>query len=537
MKLVDEVSKEKIRGGFYTPEPLVDFILRWAENGGDEYDILEPSCGDGVFLKRIDEKEFEYNSIKAIEIVEEEAEKARQLGLENAEIINDDFLSYCNLTGDRFGLVVGNPPYIRYHFFPEEQQIKSEKLFERAGLEYSRLSNAWASFVVGSSLLVKDPGKMAMVLPAELLQVSHADPVRQFLAEYFNKIEIVSFEELVFPDIEQEIILLLAQRDGSDDHRIDHIELKNEKELSDLDVTELKTPDKEIDPKSDKWTFYFLNSEEVDFIEGLRQQDFLQPLGDYASIQVGMTTGYNKFFTVTRGTVEEYDLHDFAEPMVGRSIHVPSLVFDENDWEANVDEERRAFFLNFSPMEDLEDEEGALNYIQWGEDEGFHQGYKTSNREEWQVVPSTWISDGFFTRRNNIYPKLVLNEAEAYTTDTMHRVQFEDHIKPNSLVASYYNSISLAFAEISGRSHGNGALELMPNEVERILIPYREINSGFLEELDEMLRYGTDIDKIVETTDEILLQDRLGMSDSEVAMANEIWKKMRQRRLNRNGSA
>ena len=51
MKLITEASAEKLRGGFYTPLPIAEFILKWAVNGDSDLDILEPSCGDGVLLK------------------------------------------------------------------------------------------------------------------------------------------------------------------------------------------------------------------------------------------------------------------------------------------------------------------------------------------------------------------------------------------------------------------------------------------------------------------------------------------------------
>ena len=50
MKLITEATEEKLRGGFYTPEPIAEFVLRWGINGSSDFDILEPSCGDGVFL-------------------------------------------------------------------------------------------------------------------------------------------------------------------------------------------------------------------------------------------------------------------------------------------------------------------------------------------------------------------------------------------------------------------------------------------------------------------------------------------------------
>ena len=49
MQLIKEATKEKLRGGFYTPPTIAKFILKWAFNGRNSPDVLEPSSGDGVF--------------------------------------------------------------------------------------------------------------------------------------------------------------------------------------------------------------------------------------------------------------------------------------------------------------------------------------------------------------------------------------------------------------------------------------------------------------------------------------------------------
>ena len=61
-------------------------------------------------------------------------------------------------------------------------------------------------------------------------------------------------------------------------------------------------------------------------------------------------------------------------------------------------------------------------------------------------------------------------------------------IDKRSLISSYYNSLSLAFSEIVGRSYGGGVLELMPSEAVKILIPYQKENADLLDEIDTMMR-------------------------------------------------
>jgi adenine-specific DNA methylase len=535
MKLIENATAEKLRGGFYTPEPIAEFILRWGINGSTDLDILEPSCGDGVFLRQLKKLQLKYNSITAIEFDEIEAKKANKIELKNKQLINDDFHTYCNNTENRFNLVVGNPPYIRFQFFDRAQQAEAGEIFNKAGLKYSKLTNAWVSFVVGSSLLLKDDGgKIGFVLPAEILQVSFALQLRKFIAHFYNKINIISFEKLVFPDIQQEVVLLLCEKNGTNEHNIEHLELKDASELASVDTTMLKSPKKKIDFKSNKWTFYFLEQNEIDFLENIAKKRKISTLGKYANVEVGITTGANNYFTVPLTTVEEYNLQNYAKPMVGRSVQVNSTIFTKQDWEKNKFSKAKAHLLTFSTKENLNN--GALNYISHGESLGINKGYKTGIRNDWFVVPSLKISDALFIRRNNLYPRLIINEAEAYTTDTMHRVFVKPDTNIKALTASYYNSLSLAFTEISGRSHGGGVLELMPNEAENILLPYHKDNAELLLQIDELIRCKTDIEEILKITNQIILKQHYGLTQKEIDIAHNIWKKLSKRRLNRSKS-
>jgi len=533
MRLINNASEEKLRGGFYTPAPIASFILKWAFNGNKELDILEPSCGDGVFLEEIRKAAYKYNSVTAIEFDEIEANKSKNIKLVKSNIINTDFHKYCINTNEKFDLIIGNPPYIRYQYFDKEQQGYASNIFEKANLKYSKLTNAWVSFVVGSSLLLNEVGKIGFVLPAEILQVGYAKPLRDFLAHFYNKVNIVSFEKLVFPHIQQEVVLLLCEKNNTNTHLIEHLELKDADELENLDIRKLKSPKKKIDFKSNKWTFYFLDQEEIDFLERLQEEQIIPKLEKYAKVEVGITTGSNPFFTVPLATVKQYNLEKYAKPLVGRSVQVPSAIFTNNDWKKNRDIEARTHLLTFPEMSELKNDKGAKEYIAIGEKENIHQGYKCKIRNEWQIVPSLRTSDALFIRRNNLYPKLIINKANAYTTDTMHRVTVKQNIDINALTASYYNSISLAFSEICGRSHGGGVLELMPNEVEEILLPYNENNAEILPFIDKMIRNKKDISEILQVTNQKILKENFSFSDSEIKLANQIWKKLSSRRLNR----
>jgi adenine-specific DNA methylase len=220
---------------------------------------------------------------------------------------------------------------------------------------------------------------------------------------------------------------------------------------------------------------------------------------------------------------------------MGRSIQLNGLTFNRNDWKENVNLGARAYLLVFPSQKTMkENNPDSFEYIEYGENQEYHKGYKCRIRgNEWQTVPSLKISEVFFTRQIHLFPKMVLNEASAYTTDTVHRVYMKENVNAKAFVVSFYNSISLAFSEIVGRSYGGGVLELMPNEVEEILIPYKIENAELFPAIDKMMRKKNGIDDILKLTNEKILKDGYGFTDKEINLADSIWKKLSARRLNR----
>lgn len=530
MQLIKDASAEKLRGAYYTPPAIASFILHWGINGGQDADILEPSCGDGVFLECMRDENMLFNTVTAIEYEAAEANKARTLGLHDSEVINQDFHRFCLDTDKRFDLVVGNPPFIRYQYYDPAQQKLADEIFNNAKLKRTKLTNAWVTFVVGCTQLLRDNGKMGFVIPSELLMVKYAQQLRKYLAKTFNKINIISFENLVFEEIQQEVVLLLCEKNGTNKHKIEHIEVKDTQGLLALDPHQLRFPSKDINFHTDKWTYYFLDKMELDLLDKVKKTT---TISSFANVEVGITTGSNDFFTVPQSVVSMYRLQDYARPVVGRSVQVNSLCFTKRDWKANVASGAKAHLLVFTPDSKQNGNEGVKAYLENGESAGIDKGYKTSIRDQWWVIPSIKLSDALFLRRNNLYPKFVLNEAGAYATDTMHRVFIKDGVNKKAFVASYYNSLSFAFAEILGRNFGGGCLELMPSEVGGIYLPYRKENEKIFDTLDHLLRKKATADEILDYTDEIILHQGMGLSEDEVKLARSIWHKIINRRLTR----
>ena len=48
-------NDQKLRGGFYTPSEIAEFLVQWAVQS-PKANVLEPSCGDGTFFQPIVER-------------------------------------------------------------------------------------------------------------------------------------------------------------------------------------------------------------------------------------------------------------------------------------------------------------------------------------------------------------------------------------------------------------------------------------------------------------------------------------------------
>lgn len=543
------ITKQKLQGAYYTPQKLVDFLTSWAINS-KKCQLLEPSCGDGIFLESAYQKftsmgassKNALSNITAIELdtitfnkTKEKMNTLSKTSQNKTKLFNDDFFSIFQkkFFNKKFNSVIGNPPFIRYQNFDEKIRERALVILKEFGFKGSKLTNIWMPFLVLSSVLLSENGRLAMVIPAELLQVNYASDLRQFLASHFASITIFTFRKLVFPETQQEIVLLLAEK-TSKNHGIKVIELNN---IDDLPKNDFSLINKKgltsINHATDKWTQFFLSENEILFLRKLKQNKSVRKLSDFAEVDVGIVTGRNEFFVINNEVVKNNSLTSYCIPIVGRTNQIKSINFTKNDWKENNENGYNCNLLNFNKTTYSKLNKKTQQYIKDGEKQNFHLGYKCRIRKPWYNVPSIWVPDAFMYRQINAHPRLVLNESESTTTDTIHRVRINVGIDKKSFVACYHNSLTFAFAEIMGRSYGGGVLELEPNEAEKLPIPYFKLNSKIFSKLTNLLRNENSMEQILEITDKTILIDKMGLVKSEVVKLRQIRKKLAKRRMER----
>lgn len=540
MRLKKDSSEQKLRGAYYTPLQLANAMVSLVASH-DITNVLEPSCGDGVFLDSLASLNLldSIPGVTAVEIEDDEVEKVsnKYRDKKNVHVLNEDFLDfYQRVYGkETYDLILGNPPYIRYQYLTEEQREIQSSILTSHGMKSNKLINAWVAFLVACVQLLSENGKIAFVIPAEILQVVYAEDLRLFLSNQLSKITLLTFEQLVFPDIEQEILVFIGEK-GKEEKGIRIIELNN---LDDFKKLDLNTNSfQKLKHVKEKWTKYFVSAEKVKVIQSIREDKRFSKFSDLALINIGITTGNNTYFSVDRGTTDKYELSSVTLPLIGRSSHAHGIYFTNKDWQENIKTDKRAMLISFPDTSYETYPAKHKEYIEFGEKKGENKGYKCSIRDRWYIVPSVWIPDAFFLRRNNLYPKFVLNRCNAVSTDTMHRIKFNDGVNAENVLLSYYNSISFAFTEICGRSYGGGVLEILPGEVGNIMLPLIDkidetLRNELLEQVDDIVRNDEDIEEALDLVDQKLLVEVLGIDKDTCISCRQIWKKMQKRRLGR----
>ncbi|PXW16358.1 N-6 DNA methylase [Chryseobacterium sp. CBTAP 102] len=546
-EVIENIDSKKLRGGYYTPQPIADFICKWAITNTTQR-VLEPSCGDGNFIesaiKRFKELGTEdnqlYGLVQGVELLEVEAEKSKlraaKYGLNSDTITNDDFFNFILKNNEKanYDIVVGNPPFIRYQNFPEEHRDIAIKMMQEMGLRPNKLTNIWVPFLVIAASKLRTNGKLGMVIPAELFQVKYAAETRVFLSNYFSRITIVTFKKLVFSDIQQEVVLLLCEKNVEENEGIRVVEVNDLKELENLNVDKIHNIEvKSLDHSTEKWTKYFLNESEIQLLRRIKANDKIKPSSNVMDVDVGIVTGRNEFFMMNEETVAQWNLQPYTTKVVGKSAHLKGIAYDEPDFEANVAAGYPVHLFLPEAKEYSKLPKEAKEYISYGEAKEYHTGYKCRIRKLWYITPSLWSPDAFALRQVGEYPKLIVNKTGASSTDTIHRVRFKNGAKADTVVLSYLNSLTFAFSEIMGRSYGGGVLTFEPSEIEELPLPIlKENHIVNFEEIDNLMR-NRKIEEVLDIIDRELLIKQLKFSKSDVDALRGIWKKLSNRRNNR----
>ena len=215
----------------HSPFPIAEHLADWALRGQDNAGVvLDPTCGEGVFLLAAAEKlagtsrASSGSRLYGVDVHAASLFRTKELvdsvvGSPSTELVQGDFFEEPTpgQIGARLPLVdavVGNPPFVRYHEHRGDVRRRARAAALAQGVRLSGLASSWAALLVHASAFLKPDGRIAMVLPAELLSVGYAEPIRVWLRHRFRSVHLVLFDHLQFRDAEEQVVLLVARGTG-----------------------------------------------------------------------------------------------------------------------------------------------------------------------------------------------------------------------------------------------------------------------------------------------------------------------------------
>lgn len=473
-------AASKARGAFYTPPELArgladEAIVRRSDR------VIEPAAGRGVFAlaaadallalgaRRADVR----TQLVAVELHQEDAATttaavAARIGARWEATCT----SFFGLIAEPvFDAVIGNPPFVRYQGFKGAAREAALACARKAGVELSGLASAWAAFVVHAVAFLRDGGRLAMILPAELLRADYAAPVRAYLCRSFARVEIAAVADL-FPGTQERVVRVVCRGRGEPFRQLVLRAGAGEHALH--------------GPGSDaaaggRW---YLDADAADGEEALaklRSAGALVPLRKIGGAALGLVTGANGFFVRSASAWRAAGIRpDRLRPVApGASlIRGPALEIQDLSGHAT---------LIWDPGPALRGV-AESRLVAEGEAAGIDGRYKCRVRDPWWAVPglSGDPPAALLTLMADTAPRIAVNEARALPLNSLlgvHLGGVEPHLLPAWIVA-FYNSATLLSAEREGRSYGGGILKLEPRDAGRMLVPA----PGRVEERQEALR-------------------------------------------------
>jgi adenine-specific DNA-methyltransferase len=541
---IDQASLRKARGAFFTPRDLCDYVVRWAVRKPEDI-VLEPSCGEAAFLLSAGSRLRSLNGsgmgvanqLRGVELHADSAQAA--VGLLASESLDarvavGDFFSMSPTP--TFDAVVGNPPYVRYQAFSGAARARSRAAALRAGVSLTGLASSWAAFTVHASLFLKAEGRLGLVLPAELLTVNYAAEVRRYLMKRFARVRLVLFSERVFPGVQEEVVLLLAEGSGP----TDHCELYQVRDVADLSRTgQVARLWKPASPEG-KWTPSLMSASTLEMYLDVAMSESFGILDDWGDTTLGMVTGNNRYFALSPERARELRLapRDLIQVSPPGSRHLRGLSFSESAWKELGNGGRST--LLFRPAR--EPSKAGSAYIAAGETLDVQKAYKCRMRSPWWRVPLVKPADVLLTYMNADTPRLCANRVGAHHLNSVHGVYLRPgrrRVGMDLLPLAALNSMTLLGAETVGRAYGGGMLKLEPNEADQLPLPTQTVLeeastalSALRPQMAKALRNGRLLDA-VRLVDDTLLVGQLGLARSKVKALREAHADLVARRIAR----
>ena len=210
----------------------------------------------------------------------------------------------------------------------------------------------------------------------------------------------------------------------------------------------------------DKWGGKYLRAPDIYWTIIEKGKDKLVRLGDVANVRFGIKTGANEFFYLDAQRIQEWEIEEeFLKPVIKSPRECKSILIDPSQLK----------FKLFMCSEDKEDLAGtaALEYIEWGESEGFDHRPSCRSRARWYDLGRQMSFDWLVLRFRDKRSWTPINETPSLLAgDIVFTAVLQNRNLIQSANAVANSTLLILISEIYGRVNlGDGLLTTYGPEI------------------------------------------------------------------------
>ncbi|GAA0212824.1 hypothetical protein GCM10009000_029510 [Halobacterium noricense] len=492
------------------------------------------------------------------------------------------------MTPDDMDAVVGNPPYIRHESIDDKERVRWHLPYVDAD-HISSKADIYAYFVTHATEFLRDGGRLGFITSDRWLDTSYGEDLQEFILDNYEIKAVIKFDKQAFEDalIGSTVLIIEKQPTQSerDNNTTKFLRVKQSLDIDDIveiveddyeaeqiirtDEYRLVTRTQEDLYSEDKWNLFFIAPPV--YFEALGETD--TELSDVADLSYGKKTGANPFFCRKTEDVEDLGIEEYTTPLLKASGQITQIDFDgpiSEEWRMVdlhdlVEEAQSDIGQRFASGDDesvmttdkearvkdwLKDNghETLVEYIGWGEDQGYHERASMKSRDIWFDLgdlpyPPIFVPE--FTWRT--FRASWAADSDGVCTNKFYNVQPKAGVDAKLLCAILNTRLMHLNAELGGRwtgGQGMDRIDLMLYEARDLpLLDPREIDEDdredIIEAFDELIegekRHGPDPEAsdVEEERDELdrAVLSAMGLEDKveDVKQAVELMITMREK--------
>ena len=369
---------------------------------------------------------------------------------------------------DGFDVIIGNPPYVR------QEKIKHLKpTLKKRYTCYTGAADLYVYFYERGLQLLSPNGIHTFICSNSWLDVNYGAPLQKYLLDNTASAVICHSEaerEFESADINTIVSILQNGTPNADSHLrfltfktfIGDPEVQNRRERTRTYTELAQAGTRENRYTGDKWGGKYLRAPDIYWTILEKGKDKLVRLGDVADVRRGFTTGANEFFYLDAERIQEWGIEsEYLKSVIKSPRECKSIRVDPSQLQFKL-------FMCHTDKAALTGT-AALDYIEWGESQGFHQRPSCKGRPRWWDLGQREMPLLAFNYLISSTARTLYARNGCYTSDNFQEIRTDSDLTL-PLCASLNSSLFQLMVNMAGRSNfGGGLLKIQTYEVSELL--------------------------------------------------------------------